>query len=583
MAENKPLAYHEPKSGFIYRPYMLEGPRVYERDNTLIERINRGEHVSEQEAFSSYFSRIEAQDPVYMQFVRDIAGGRAARFPESIAALQERKLQIIVPAYREGENISHFLENIRNQFDQSSNDDWGVTFVIDYATPYANTSENTAREEMHHAIAQFLERYPQYRSRIDWIYYVRNKNMDPPVLPVGLARKVGEDILMYERLEALKQRDERDNTTLRPFYLGLMDIDTMDLSEGLLDEMVNATASSDRDIPRVIRAKGSFDSEGIKRSPHLLPLQLMWEGITSEVGRTTQHNPFNIGRLSAVPARELAVTGGGFTKRLSFTDEDIRHGIQIAWVLNDIKVVEPEGQYATSPRREVHTMDGVRQLVRNHGGSFDMETLGVAALIRMYGNWVNETFRDHLGNGNGEENGAHDVFSSNQEFSQAVPSKLIEVMTNAFYRFTAFSIYAIDELSQSSLAPEIQELREKFLRGEIAYFDVQLQTMDFIRKAAQDPERFKNLMPLLEKVDKKAKAAVSNVLRHNGINFSLDDTSPIYGLLELNEQPESSIYALLGLNGDTATSGDRIVLRAPFHIFPEQPGFLASSKRQIQD
>jgi hypothetical protein len=440
-----------------------------------------------------------------------------------------------------------------------------VTFVIDHAIPYKNGYETGARKQMQQAVDTFLKQNPEMKPYVNYVFYTRRKDTAEAVLPVGLARKVGEDVLMYQRLKAQTGQDAK------PLYFGLMDIDTGNLTPGILAEMAASTAESATDRPRVIRARGSFDHADVQENLQLHPLQMMWEGATSAVGRNTKHNPFNIGRLSAAPAREVAITGGGFARRLEFPDEDIRHGIQIRWQLDNIDTVEIIGKYSTSPRREINTVNSILAMLESNGGVFDLETMECSALIRMYGNWDQHTFRRHLGNVGNDDNGSaaeqFDPMNTDEHFNQAVPRELIEAMANAFFRFTTFSIHAVDELSASDLVPEVQELRAKFLRGEMPYFRVQLNTLDIIRTiATQQPERFESLKPLLARVDEQARKSVSQILGENGVAFDITDQEPIYGIIE---QPEPGLER------------DRTILRAPFTIRADQTGYRKHIKEEL--
>lgn len=299
MTEQADQSYKRPES--VNRPLFESSPKVYKSNERLIEAANRGEIVTEAQAFEEYFETLAAEDGTYMGHIQQIVAGRASQFPEAVAALPNRKLQLVVPMYREGENIEQFLQNVKAQFEASEKKDWGITFVIDYAVPYRNPQEFNAFKLMKDKIEDFLKENPGYKPYIDYIFYGRKKDTDEPILPVGLARKVGEDVLMYEKLQE-KKRSNSDNNT-HPFYLGMMDIDAGNLDAGLLNEMAQMVPKTEQDMPNVIRVRGSFDKDNLRDNLQLHPLEMMWEGATSEVGTNTRHNPFPIGRLSAIPAR----------------------------------------------------------------------------------------------------------------------------------------------------------------------------------------------------------------------------------------------------------------------------------------
>ena len=137
-------------------------------------------------------------------------------------------------------------------------------------------------------------------------------------------------------------------------------------------------------------------------------------------------------------------------KKLRFIDEDVRRGIQIAWRFK-IRVLETENTYATSSRRELHFMNALRSMVLGNKGKFTTEVLETAAMIRMYDNkvWATHDYRRNL------HNLARISSRSINNFSQEVPSHLIEAMVNAWYKFTLYSIFAIEQLWKNSATPYI--------------------------------------------------------------------------------------------------------------------------------
>ncbi|CAN5153077.1 hypothetical protein BH09PAT2_BH09PAT2_11160 [soil metagenome] len=356
-AEN--LTYQDRLLERVGRPHFIEAPTVYRPNDTLIEAANAGEIITEEEAFEGYFARMEAEDPEYMKQLHRIVETREKRYPEATNDRSDRRLQFIVPAYREGENMPTFLQALKTQFENSDELNWGVTFVIDHAFPYRNAYERTAKCKMEEEISLFIKENPQYAPHLDTVFFTRKKNTETPVLPIGLARKVGSDVLMYERMKATQQN--QDGTQERPLYLGLMDMDTNPTTPDLASEMVGLLPKDTQEKAKIVRVKGSFLPEDVKANLCIHPMQMMWEGTTSEVGKNAWHTPFNIGRGSAIPARELAMTGGVFAGKLEFPDEDIRQGAQIKSRIHGIETVEPVGRYATSSRREVNTVQGVIQ------------------------------------------------------------------------------------------------------------------------------------------------------------------------------------------------------------------------------
>lgn len=555
-----------PQTHFEKRPYIDIVPSTYEADKQLIDAANKGETITELTTFEGYFQRIAEQDPVYMAHLETLLTQKQERFPESSKGMHDRRLQMVVPAYREGENMEQFLNNIKSQFEDSDHTDWGVTFVIDYSLPYRKPEEFGGFKEMRDAIHRFIKENPQYSSRLDYIYYTRQKGLE--VLPVGLARKIGEDVLMLEKFKLEKQNNASEG---KPLYLGLMDMDTGHLSEGLLDEMRSSLPEQEDEDPVVVRVQGSFDSPDVKEHLYLHPLQMMWEGVTSEVGKNSKHNPFNIGRLSAVPARELAMTGGGFAKVLQFPDEDIRHGLQIEWQLHNVSTVEVDGKYSTSARREVKTVEGLLQLLEDNGGVFNKQALRCGALIDMYGSWKDNSFRRAFGNVNDVNGDNKNPLENPEYFNKAVPPHLLETVVNAFYRFTASSMFAIDTLSESDKTPEIQQFKKDFLAGKRPYFDVQLSTLAFLKELHDtDPDRFAEVKPLLEQADAKAKQAVSSVLDRNSVNYELDET-PLYGIIEGT-----------GSLKDGALKDDSTPLEKRFKISNDQTRYMQNIKAAVQ-
>ncbi|MCA9372086.1 hypothetical protein KC726_04260 [Candidatus Woesebacteria bacterium] len=513
----------------------------------MIEEINKGEFVSEETAFHNYFSTMQRVDPDYFFQLERMVNNR-----QKLGFTNNSQLQIVVPAYREGPSMSCFLRQIKDQCNNYGQLPCDFTFVFDHAVPYRNRYENTARKEMELAIKLFLESFPEISPHINFVSYKRRKSTNEPVLPVGLARKVGEDVLMLERL----RKKEESSVELPPLYLGLMDIDTSNLSFGLFEEMHNLLPSLSTENPRIVRVQGSYDRNWLRMYPQLHALEMMWEGVFSAIGNKTRHNPFNIGRLSAVPARELAITGGGFPGKLNFTDEDIRHGIQIAWQLKNIQTVEPKGKYATSPRREIHTVNGVKQLL-SESSDLTVDLLQCAALIKMYAHWSQNMYRD-------QATPHEDALLTYDAFMQHTSAPLIEGFTNAFFRFTAFSIIAIDELSD--LAPEITELKNKFLSGEIAYFEVELGTIDFLRQLSKNPERTASLLSKLQNIVKKSTDIISQILQKNGIDFDLLDLSEIpLGINEgnvnafLHLDPNQILQPVYKIHGDLTAYYDNFV------------------------
>lgn len=538
-------SYHEQLIHRANQPYITECPLQYAPLDDLIERTNAGEHIPEQEVLAAYFDSIEQNDPEYLDQVRKIVSRRKDMIAGE-AGYPNRVMQIIVPAYREGVNAQTYLKEIEAQFDHNpdSRPLWGISFVFDHAVPFRNKWENTARKEMHAAIDELKSRRPDIAPYIDTIEYKRRRETEQPVLPVGLARKVGEDVIMLERLRLL----DADDVETPPLYLTMMDVDTNELTPGTLDEMASLISLESVTQPTVVRVEGSFDSVWVRSNPQLHALQMMWEGAISAVGLNTRHNPFSIGRLSAFPAKEYAMTGGGFARRLNFPDEDIRHGIQVAWRLNDIKTVQTEGTYSTSSRREIHTVNGVRRLVNNNQGNFDMETLQCASLIRMYGGWAQEQFRDQAQLDGAEPLADYDTFL------REVPPELLEAFANAFYRFTTFVMFVVDELALAEV-PEVIQLKDQFLSGQIPYFEVELQTLNFLRRISDDNSRQAELFQYFERASNISRETIESILSRNGIKYTVDDT-----LLTGINEGDGDIFM---------QTDDRTQLARPFKIDPD--------------
>ncbi len=566
------LSYHENLIDQLGRPLITDCPAVYEPNAALIERVNRGEFVSQTTAFEQYFSKLQAGDAEYMKQVDRMVQARGTHLPGSVDT--SRRLQFVVPAYREGENIGTFLSAVKKQGEATPTTDWGVTFVIDHAVPYKNLRETSAVQRMRNEITSFIEQNPEYAGRVDSIVYARRAETTTPILPVGLARKVGEDVIMYERLLAAQRGEE----TTTPLYLSQIDIDSSTLTPGLFAEIMEELPTEEADSPAIVRVRGSFDREDVKANPHLHPLQMMWEGATSQVGEHTKHNPFTIGRFSVIPARELAITGGGFAKKLPFPDEDIRKGIQIGWNLDNVDVVEVEGKYSTSARRELVMMNTLMQMSRETGGDFNLATLKCAALIDMYGDWAKHTYRKDLGNVTVYD--TKDAFMNSEYFNAPLPPVLIEQMANAFYRFTTFSMFAVDALADHPQAQEVQGLKNRFLKGEIPYFQVQLDTMTFIYDLARsDPQRFEKLKKLLAHIDRNAQQAVSNILTDNQVDFTLQDHEvPFYGIQEgrLKRRPDD------GKQTDEEQRADKSPLRIRFKITSDQTSYMDAIRQELE-
>lgn len=554
------------------RPFFYDCPSVYEPNHALIEALNQGEPVTEAAAFGEYFQNIEEKDPEYMVQIKSIVANRAQLFPDS--SLTPPRLRLIIPAYREGENMPRYLESMKQQFEQAGTDDTGVTFVIDYAIPHKNHNEEEAEAVMTDAVHTFLTTNPQYSGRVDYIAYTRAQDTPTPLLPVGLARKVGEDVIMYESW----QNGQKNGKETKPLYIGQMDIDADTMTPGLFGAIARELPGAEDTNPTIVRVRGSFNKQDVKANPHLHPLQMMWEGATSKVGEHTKHNPFTIGRLSVIPARELAVTGGGFAKKLDFPDEDIRKGIQIGWYLDNVDVVEVEGKYSTSARRELYMMNTLMQMSNETGGNFNLAILKCAALIDMYGDWAKNTYRKQLGNVTVYD--TKDAFMSSEYFHAPLPPALIEQMANAFYRFTTFSIFAVDSLADHPETPEVAKLKNRFLRGEIPYFQVQLDTMAFIYQLVRtDPSRFEKLKPLLAHADRSAQQAIVDILLEHNVDFTvLNREIPFYGIQEalLKKRPQD------GKQTDEEQRADQTPLHLRFKIGTDQTAYMQSIKRELE-
>jgi hypothetical protein len=184
----QPVNHHERLIEQLGRPYIKNCPAVYEPLQNLVEAENRGEHVSEAEAFQTYFERMQERDPDYMLQITRMADNFETAFPEGVEGLANRRLQMVVPAYREGENMDNFLKVVKDQWDQSDQKDWGVTFVIDHAIPYKNGYETGARKQMQQAVDTFLKQNPEMKPYVNYVFYTRRKDTAEAVLPVGLAR-----------------------------------------------------------------------------------------------------------------------------------------------------------------------------------------------------------------------------------------------------------------------------------------------------------------------------------------------------------------------------------------------------------
>lgn len=555
------LTHHEGLLAQLGRAHFVDCPQVYEPNTPLIEALNRGQFVSETQALSSYLEKQRNGDPEYMKQIDRIVETRAKQFPDSTQDMANRRLQFVIPAYREGENIALLLQNLKRQFDQTGLGEWGVTFALNHAVPYATSYEASAMFDMVRDIDAFLDQNPQLKPYIDYFSFTRRKDTTTPILPVGLARKVGEDVVMSERLRG------QNNGQL--FYLGLMDCDLGSISDGTIREILNELPRQESEAPKIIRVRGSFDRDALRENPELHPLEMMWEGMTSEVARHSKHNPFTVGRMSVVPAREFAITGGAFAKKLDFPDEDIRHGVQIAWQLDNVSTVQVNGRYSTSPRREIDTVRSLLAMLKENGGTFTMATLEYASLIRMYGGFADQDFRNAFGNVHGNNHNAWDPLENPEQFKKIVPSELIEVSANARYRFGLFSKFVVDELASHPDAPEIQALKEGFLRGEIPSFMVEFRAVDLIRRISQeDPDRFERLKPALAQADAKARQSIENILQENNIKYEIQNPEPIYVL----EQD---------MLGPKTPERDSTLLHAPIHISPDLSKYMTMIRSEL--
>src|SRR3990172_5559223 len=119
---------------------------------------------------------------------------------------RNRRFTFIVPGYHEGENINAYLAELKDQMDVGDERDWGFTFVFDYAAKDnpgwrkrgergPHLTEVLAVKEMTEAIEEFRRMNPRYADRIDYVFFRRNPDAKNRVLPVALARNVGEDVL----------------------------------------------------------------------------------------------------------------------------------------------------------------------------------------------------------------------------------------------------------------------------------------------------------------------------------------------------------------------------------------------------
>ncbi|MBI3384899.1 hypothetical protein HY030_01765 [Candidatus Gottesmanbacteria bacterium] len=543
----------------IPRAYFADAPNMYERNVDLIESLNAGHTITDDDAMDWYFQRQRSVDPAYMREIDRIRAARQRLCPEAAALIPLRRLNLIIPTYREEAVLPSFLATMQRQFVGSKETDWGITFVFNYALPPKKENEFDSCRRMLDTIRTFLQENPRLRPRIDWITYATGPKLADKILPVSFARTVGEDTVMSERIAT-------DIKNPQPFYLGLNDADVYSLSPGLINAMVAALPNMYNEPSRIIRVRGSYDRVDVRKNPHLHPLEMVWEGVTSAIGLTTTHNPFNIGRLSAVPARELAMTGGGFVNRLEFTDEDIRRGIQVAWQLPNTQTVEIPGYYVTSARRELETMDVAKFMMEQKGRRFDYEAMRHAALIEMYANFAARNYRS-AESSDGVQLSTKNIFASDEAFSKAVPSSVIGAVVNAFHRFTLFGIFAIEKLQNSPHAEEVSKLRADFLKGAIPYFRVQLDTHEFLLNLPRnDARRYSKLRPLLGEVDEQSRTVVRQILEKYGIVFT-EDREPIYGLQELPPLDPN----LSDEENKRRRSG--VVLKAPFYIAPTQPKY----------
>lgn len=497
--------------------FLTQCPTVYERNAVLTDRLLSEEPVSDTEAFSQYFARIQENDQEYWHFLLELNEQKRRRCPEAFKALPERRLQVIVPAYREGENSERFFGGLKQQF-QETPGNWGITVVINHEIPYKHSFEVSEAKAIEAGIEKFLDDNPSLHSRIDFVSYATRHSDTNPILPNSMARKVGEDLMMLEKL-----RSEASNQS--PLYLGQMDMDgDFLLPTGMMRQALTQLPTSFSEKPVILRAKGSIEKEAIKTNPQMLVFQMVWEEGISAIGRLAKHNPFALGRFGIFPAREYALTGGGLARQLRFIDEDIRRNIQIAWTF-PCQTIEIDGIYATSARREIHFMNALNDIVRRNGGKFTLEVLETAAMIRMYNNkdWATHDYRQNLGNDT----------SLSPSGPEKISPQLVEAMANAWCRFTLFSIFALDKLSSHPDAIEISHLRNKFLRGECAYLDIQLATNEFLRDLfLHDSARLERLKPALTEADEQARIAIRQMLDKYQVKFLEDKSERRFGVTE---------------------------------------------------
>ncbi len=500
--------------------FFSHAPRVYLNDSLLSRKLINSKSVTDEQAMRRYFQKIKRGDKKYWKLLLQLYNQKSNQFPESFNAILSHQLQIITPAYREGENLSRYFKGLLRQFKETP-DCWGVTIVINYEIPYKNPLELDAVKIMEDGVIHFLNKNPKYKSRLDFVTYSTSSKMNIPILPNSMARKVGEDLTMLCWMTA------NDNTV--PNYLGMLDMDG-DLSNStLIKEVLNLLPRTTKVKPVIIRSKGVVDREAVRKNRHLFIFQIMWEGGISAVGRLTHHNPFALGRFGIFPAREYAISGGGMPKKLRFIDEDVRRGIQIAWRFK-IRVLETENTYATSSRRELHFMNALRSMVLGNKGKFTTEVLETAAMIRMYDNkvWATHDYRRNL------HNLARISSRSINNFSQEVPSHLIEAMVNAWYKFTLYSIFAIEQLWKNSATPYINTLREKFLSGESSYLDIQIETYALLQEISKSNSlRSKKLFSILRSIDKKVRSVIRKILLKYQINFKENTSKKLSDLISV--------------------------------------------------
>lgn len=223
-----------------------------EADGTPVERS-----VSKERAvISRYLDKERAENPHHMAMVEAIAGAMA---PMDSGC----RVAVNVPAWMEGGNLKHLLEEYIGQVDKDNNPLPGELFEINILV---NRKTGTPADNSVEVINGFINEFEQRTGRRPKVNYF-DAELDPPYNNVGYARKLLTDAVLERSLRRADQS--------APLYIESEDADLMNVDKRTVINIIDSMDAN----PHLDAVKGIQDRNPLylKQNDYLFIRRRAWD------------------------------------------------------------------------------------------------------------------------------------------------------------------------------------------------------------------------------------------------------------------------------------------------------------------